>query len=140
MITTFKPGDVVGVLVRWLGFQAPWEPEHDVDAEGPVMNSPSSSAPLPPFEALQLTFSVNGRVVGVSGTFNVPRGTELYPTVSIHTPGVRVIGHFSAADMLYGSRSHLLIAQQSNHHAYLAGSKGYAVFALDGTIVVPHTV
>lgn len=174
---SFRAGDTVGLLLRWLGHSGPWAPDtwpgdHD-PGQQQAAASPAHGAHHhnhhhhhhhhqshhhgPPFDALQLTFSVNGRVVGVSGMMSVPRGTELYPTVSIHTPGVRVVGAFSAADLVHGSRKTMVIAQpQGGGHAaggpsfhdhpgsfyssgtYLAGTQGYAVFALDGSMLLSH--
>lgn len=203
-------GDTVGVLVRWLGKAGPWWVLGGQGEEG-----------VPPFEALQLTFSVNGRVVGCSGTMVIPRDTELYPTVCVGCPAenaspwggghwydgsdehgahggehgtsarseesspFRVVGHFSASDVQHSGRRSLLVTaqyapavptrQQGGQQAYqgelavgglqaqvaseaasvssygmpaytpgtgpgtyLAGTVGYAVFALDGSLLLGH--
>ena len=97
-------GDIVGVCVRI----------HESHIDGKWLVSPH--------------FFVNGKLVRSSkgGTveMNVPWGAELFPTLSLYTPNVRVFGHFAAGDVRYGERHHL---------ACVAGSE--TVFSLDGSIL-----
>lgn len=73
-------------------------------------HTPGGRELLPENEACQLTFSVNGRVIGVSGPFVVPRGTDLFPTVSLSTSGVRAMGSFTAEDLRYCHRRVMVVA------------------------------
>jgi len=133
----FGVGDTVGILVRWLpDRESPWGDATADEGEGAMYedhgegthiasrhsgsthsshpgNNGGSAVPPPPLpanEACQLTFSVNGRVVGVSGPFVVPRGTDLFPTVSLQTQGVRAMGAFSAEDLRYCQRRVMVVA------------------------------
>jgi hypothetical protein len=118
---SFSINNTVGILVRWLD-SVPMLDEFDGTS----------------FEALQLTFSIDGRVVGVSGAFLLPRGTELYPTVSLCTEDrpTRVMGNFSSSDIHNCLRKNMLVIANGTTASYLSGTLSYAVFALDGTVLL----
>lgn len=138
----YGPGDVVGLLVRRLSPLScqPW--------------GVALSGAAPPQEdvyALQVSFSVNGRAVAITPPLVVPAGMELFPTVSLRVGsssnaegaarGVAVA--VSSRDLRHTSRVHMVIsaaaASKTLPTAYCAGSHGFGVFALDGSVVVPHS-
>ena len=65
---------------------------------------------------------VGGQARDASWSIGVPRGIEVFPTASIYSLHTRVIGHFTADDLVHGAGA--------------AGAAGLdCVFALDGSTV-----
>ena len=80
----FSYGSTVGVLASWVR-----------GAAAPAM---ASDAGVP--TTLQLTFSVNGCYVATT-RIEVAEGVDVFPTVTLMTPGSRAMAHFNGADILY---------------------------------------
>ena len=76
-------------------------------------------------------FFIDGRLVRPAGDaaspaeMHIPWGAEIFPTLSLYTPRVRVFGHFAAGDVLYAQRKYL---------SPVAGCE--PVFSLDGGILL----
>ena len=78
----FAYGSTIGVLARW---QTPVE--GGMAADGGTVR-------------MHLTFTVDGRRVGTT-ELAVPAGVDVFPTVTLLTPGARAMAHFNASDVLY---------------------------------------
>jgi hypothetical protein len=130
-------GDTVGMLVRWLDAPGdtlggcPW----DDDGGGAEAGVAAAGRP----RALQVTFSVSGRVVGVTGPLVVPAGSHVYPAVSLGSQGVAVVAAASAGALERGGGGggdggrRLLVGAGNGDTAYLSGTGSAAVAALDGS-------
>ena len=174
----YRVGDVIGLLIRWLSSrEVPnilWIEDDEGEEEGGAESSSSSDSASSgsggqprarPYDGVQVTFSINGRVVAMSGPLLVPHGTELHPAVALRTPGVALVGRFSPPELQFAARQHMLITAEgeaqfgggngssktnsstpaspvpSSSYAgggYLKGTLGWAVFSLDGSVVLDH--
>ena len=85
----YRVGDVIGLLIRWLSSrEVPnilWIEDDEGEEEGGAESSSSSDSASSgsggqprarPYDGVQVTFSINGRVVAMSGPLLVPHGTD----------------------------------------------------------------
>jgi hypothetical protein len=57
----------------------------------------------------------------------VPAEEELYPTVTLHSPGTAVMCRFSLGDILATTR------------AAIGAPQGVAIYAIDGSLILSET-